>query len=690
MRPICEIAEAVEILDGYAAVAGALAERAIARAWDRGRLAFADPQLHPFEAEVRGLLARQHGRAAAQLEAAQAALRETTASLRAREAAIRPAWTPLQALAEELGLSPMAQELLMLVAAPAVRGELARVYAILTNEHGRAGTDELLLQQLVGGDAQTRYAVTRELDADAPLVRYGLLQVAANKPRPFAGLQVEPLVLRRLRGEPVGRLVGEQAELRAAGVALADVVAPADAIDACRRALDTGARLVVRGQLGSGRRTLLAALAESSGRRLVTLDAGALPGHEALGAELKRALLCGFLPCVSGVARRVDESPEARDRLVRLLAAHPGPLALRLSPDERPPLEAGWVDVTLPRLDGAARTRELERRFAAAGRPLAAPDELGARYRIGPGLMSRAAEAVARELPQAASPAAVQEAASRALLQHLDVRLSTIARRVTRLATWDEVILPDEVAEGVRGLIARVRHHHTVFGRWGFDRAVSTGRGLTALFEGGPGTGKTLVAGLIARELGLDLYRVDLSSILSKWIGETERNLAQVFDAAEDGQVILLFDEADSLFAKRTEVKSSTDRYANAEVNFLLQRLDAFEGIALLTSNLDSSIDPAFKRRLSVRLRFPFPDEEQRARLWERHLPSELPRAADVDVSALAARHQLSGGYVRNVCLRAAFLAAETGAPVDQSLLETAVRQEYRDLGRISEGTPLD
>jgi SpoVK/Ycf46/Vps4 family AAA+-type ATPase len=162
-----------------------------------------------------------------------------------------------------------------------------------------------------------------------------------------------------------------------------------------------------------------------------------------------------------------------------------------------------------------------------------------------------------------------------------------------------------------------------VFEAWGFDRVMSTSRGVTALFQGGPGTGKTLVASAIANELGMDLYRVDLSRVMSKWIGETEQNLAKLFDVAEDGNAIILFDEADSLFAKRTEVRSSVDRYANLEVNYLLQRLDSFEGIAILTTNFASSIDTAFKRRLSLRLTFPFPDEDQRERLWRAHLPPE-------------------------------------------------------------------
>jgi len=172
--------------------------------------------------------------------------------------------------------------------------------------------------------------------------------------------------------------------------------------------------------------------------------------------------------------------------------------------------------------------------------------------------------------------------------------------------------------------------------------------------------------------------------VVSKWVGETEKNLAEIFDAAEDGQVLLLFDEADSLFARRTEVKSSNDRYANLEVNYLLTRIDSFEGVAILTTNLEGSVDPAFKRRLSMRLYFPFPDEEMRARLWAAHIPPRVPTTGDVDVVELARRFPLSGGYIRNSALRAAFLAAQERRPLCHEHMIRAVQLEYRELGKLA------
>jgi SpoVK/Ycf46/Vps4 family AAA+-type ATPase len=247
------------------------------------------------------------------------------------------------------------------------------------------------------------------------------------------------------------------------------------------------------------------------------------------------------------------------------------------------------------------------------------------------------------------------------------------------------VTLPDEMLDSLRELVGRARHGRTVYEDWGYDDRIASSRGLTALFYGPPGTGKTMVAGLVARELGLDLYRVDLARVMSKWVGETEKNLGEVFDAAEDGQIMLLFDEADSLFAKRTEVKSSNDRYANLEVNYLLQRLDSFEGVAILTTNLEGSVDPAFRRRLSTRLYFPFPDEDMRAQLWAAHVTPQIPTRGAFDFAALARKFQLSGGYIRNSALRAAFLAAQEAVPLTQQHLERAVLLEYRELGKLAQ-----
>ncbi|MEZ4367205.1 MAG: ATP-binding protein [Kofleriaceae bacterium] len=274
--------------------------------------------------------------------------------------------------------------------------------------------------------------------------------------------------------------------------------------------------------------------------------------------------------------------------------------------------------------------------------------------------------------------------------QHLAQRLGDVAERIRELPRLEDIILPGDIADSLVEFQARLRYHRQVYEQWGMAGRATTGRGLTALFQGPPGTGKTMVAGALAGALGLELYRVDLSRIMSKWIGETERNLAKVFAAAEESQAIILFDEADSLFGKRTEVRSSNDRFANLEVNYLLQRLDSFVGVVILTTNFGTAIDPAFRRRLSFRITFPVPDEDVREQLWRAHLPPELPVADDLDLAELAQRYALTGGSVRNCVVRAAFLAAAEGGPLAQAHLVRAVKVEYRSVGKLTEGGTLD
>ncbi len=219
-------------------------------------------------------------------------------------------------------------------------------------------------------------------------------------------------------------------------------------------------------------------------------------------------------------------------------------------------------------------------------------------------------------------------------------------------------------------------------------RKIGLGTGVAALFSGPPGTGKTMVAGLIARDLGLDLYQIDLSKVVSKWVGETEKQLSRIFDAADAGHALLLFDEADSLFAKRTEVKSSVDRYANLEVNYLLQRVEAFGGITILTTNMDASIDPALMRRLAAHVKFWPPEHDERVLLWKGMLTtSAVPLAADINFDDLARRFpDMTGANIRNAALSGAFLAAAEGSSVSQSHLGRAARGEYASMGRSLSG----
>jgi hypothetical protein len=254
-------------------------------------------------------------------------------------------------------------------------------------------------------------------------------------------------------------------------------------------------------------------------------------------------------------------------------------------------------------------------------------------------------------------------------------RLDGLAQRIEPVAEWDDLVLPEPQRQILREMALHVRHRVTVHERWGFSKKSARGLGISALFSGASGTGKTMAAEVLANELRLDLFRIDLSSVVSKYIGETEKNLAHVFDSAETGGAILLFDEADALFGKRSEVKDSHDRYANIEISYLLQRMESYRGLAILTTNMKSALDPAFLRRLRFVVQFPFPDAAQRAEIWRRVFPAATPTNG-LDFTRLA-RLNLPGGNIRNIALRAAFLAAHTGEPVRMAHLLGAARSEY-------------
>ncbi|HEY9665328.1 MAG TPA: ATP-binding protein, partial [Coleofasciculaceae cyanobacterium] len=261
--------------------------------------------------------------------------------------------------------------------------------------------------------------------------------------------------------------------------------------------------------------------------------------------------------------------------------------------------------------------------------------------------------------------------------------LTGLARKIQPRHHWNEIILPSEQLTLLRELCNQVKYHQIVCGEWGFDRKLSLGKGISVLFSGSPGTGKTMAAEVIANELQLDLYKIDLSQIVSKYIGETEKNLDRIFTIAENANAILLFDEADALFGKRSEVKDAHDRYANIEIAYLLQKMEEYEGITILTTNLRQNLDEAFIRRVRFIIEFPIPDADYRLQIWRGIWPKETPLAADVDLQRIAQQFQLVGGNIRNIALAAAFLAAGNGEKIGMKHLLQATKREFQKMGRL-------
>jgi hypothetical protein len=336
--------------------------------------------------------------------------------------------------------------------------------------------------------------------------------------------------------------------------------------------------------------------------------------------------------------------------------------------------------VSVPRLD----EEEQLGLWADAFRDVAAIGEgelrsLVAQFQLPPHVVRSAAATVRRELRGASEPDAAR-LAWRAGLDEARIGMDELGRRIEPQAGWDDLVLHERQTSVLREIVAHVRQRPVVHQEWGFAATLRRGLGVTALFAGGSGTGKTLAAEVMAKELGLDLFVVDLSQVVSKYIGETEKNLRRVFDAAEAGGALLLFDEADALFGKRSEVKDSHDRYANLEVSYLLMRMEAYRGLAILTTNMKKALDNAFLRRIRFVVDFPFPAEHERAEIWRRVLPPQAP-VKDLDPAQLA-RLTVAGGSIRNIALSGAFLAAEEGQALQMRHMLAAARTEYLKLER--------
>jgi AAA+ superfamily predicted ATPase len=260
--------------------------------------------------------------------------------------------------------------------------------------------------------------------------------------------------------------------------------------------------------------------------------------------------------------------------------------------------------------------------------------------------------------------------------------LEALARRVNSSFQWEDIVLPPDQVEQLHEICSYIEYYQTVYSDWGFGRKLSTGKGLNVLFAGPSGTGKTMAAGIIARELKLDLYRVDLSLVVSKYIGETEKNLEHIFQEGRTSNAILFFDEADALFGKRSEVKDAHDRYANIEIAYLLQKMDEYEGIVIMATNLRKNMDEAFARRIQFAVEFPLPDETDRLRIWKIIFPAEAPLAPDVDLSFMS-QFKISGGNIKNIALYSAFLAVRDRGIIRMEHLIRATRREYQKIGRL-------
>lgn len=368
-----------------------------------------------------------------------------------------------------------------------------------------------------------------------------------------------------------------------------------------------------------------------------------------------------------------------------ILATFPGILFLPSSKDLPPPgAEIALMSVSLPPLNHNQRITHWQHQLQrwVVEMPQAEVEYLSDRFQLTPSQIASSVE-LAYRTAQAKGQAPTEQDLAAAARSQSSHALNTYALKVAPKYHWADIILPANTKAQLREICNQAKHREQVQETWGFNRKLSLGQGLTVLFSGPPGTGKTMAAEVIAQALSLDLYKIDLSQVVSKYIGETEKSLSRIFDAATNANAVLLFDEADALFGKRTEVQDAHDRYANIETSYLLQKMEEYAGIAILTTNLRNNMDEAFVRRLRFIVEFPMPEVAERQQIWQHIWPEDLPLADDVDVVFLAERLEIPGAVIRNIALRAAYLAAEADSEVGMAQLIPAIRREYQKMGKI-------
>ncbi len=556
---------------------------------------------------------------------------------------------------------------------------------------------DALLAAIAGGDTDVAAAFLARLSPEGQLRKFGLIEVDdARVPRKLAPIRLGAGMLEHLsgqrpapegatwlRGAPIdGELYPELVGL--AEAALADPDLPL---------------VIVIGMRGAGRSAVVRAASARLSMPVLSVEAEWVAAH-ATPADIARLgrdvlLARGVLLCENlsaGEAQAAPQQAMRRGSALRALTLLPVPLAFTADADDAA-LTAGErplfrIPIGLP--DEAQRASLWSR--------VLPPDQVAPVARTF-ALTPRAIRHAAATASVLASARGSQDARPTAADARQAIRqVVASSGNVQQLGAesyWrpvlDDLVLSAENRELLEELVTRVRHRKQVLDEWGFRSVVGPSTGIAALLHGPLGTGKSMAAHAIATHLGIECFRIDLSQIVSKWVGETEKQLGRVFDAAERSDALLLFDEADALFTKRTDVKSSNDRYANLEVNYLLQRIESFPGLAVLTTNHAANIDSAFMRRLQVQIRFDFPDSREREKLWRMKLPPGAPLDADVALDRLADQYPMTGARIRNAALRAAFYAADAKSPITMALLKKAVTAEYQGAGLTPGATrPLE
>ena len=611
----------------------------------------------------------------------------------------------LEQLRQMFCLTPFELDALLICLLPEFDLRYEKLYAYLQDDVTKKRPTTGLVLDILCSSFDEKLAVRSSFHPQGPLAKHQLLRLPDDSVASMASQLARPL---KVDDRIIAYLLGSD-ELDANLVPFVEVVVPQIAfeklvlnedvksrlVDLATNCMSAGSGLIWHfyGPLGAGKRTSAEALCHHLGLKLLTIDCPqTLEANHLSGMLVRLIFRESRLQNAAIYWDKFDVlAPDDSQRLFHIIAGEfqSCPCLVFLAANNAwhsVDIRCPFLQVAFPMPDFAQRKRLwqgcLDGRSSISDAELAG---LAAKFRLTAGQIGSAA-ATAQSLALWRDPesrAIHKEDLYTACRQQSNHKLSQLASKITPRYVWDDIVLPRDQLNQLREICSYVKYHHVVYGEWGFDHKPSLGKGLNVLFAGPSGTGKTMAAEIIANELGLDLYRIDLATVVSKYIGETEKNLDKIFKEAQDSNSILFFDEADAIFGKRSEVRDSHDRYANIEIAYLLQKMEEYQGIVILATNLRKNLDEAFARRMHFSVEFPFPEETDRFCIWQKAFPKAAPLSQDIDLTFMARQFKITGGNIKNIALSAAFLTVEDSGMVTMEHLIRATKREYQKMGKL-------
>ena len=626
----------------------------------------------------------------------------------------RGVFLALPQLAHIFGLSPFEVQLVIICLAPELYRKYDKLYAYLQDDITRKKPSVDLVLDLLCNTREDRWKARTLFSEYTPLFRSGILHMADDLQSPSGSsdlarfLKLDQRIASFLLGNNSidGRLDGI-AQLYQPIKKMDQV--PVDSIIKTRLlnltqhhfADQKGSRkrLVLHfyGPYGVGKRDLALGICEKLNCPLLYVDLELLAANELCPETLLRlafreGLFLQAAIYLDHVDLLLEEDAKAKallKKLARVIAEYGW---LTFLAGEKPWTPKGVFEhlmfqaVQLPVPDAPLRETAWKKGMEnlAPLTEITWNGQLASQFRLTPGQIRDAVDFVANRLAMSDGQKEITLADLYAACRNQsNQKLKELAIKIEPNYSWEDIVLPEDKVVQLKEICSQVKHRYQVFGEWGFDQKLSYGKGLSVLFSGPPGTGKTMAAEVIAHELQLDLYKIDLSGVVSKYIGETEKNLSKIFHEAETSNAILFFDEADALFGKRTQVSDAHDRYANIETSYLLQKMEEYEGVVILATNLRENMDEAFTRRIRFIVEFPFPDTATRLEIWKTHFPSEAPVSDGIDYEFLSKQFQIAGGNIKNIVLNSAFLAAGNSGIIDMEHLLNSTKREFEKIGKL-------